>query len=128
LGGGIAGQGPNCNPTLVNTIVAFNTEGGGVYCDGSTAILSCSDVFGNGDGDWTECIGDQYGVNGNFSADPLFCGPDIGDYTLRSDSPCLPGNHPDGYACGLIGAFGEGCSGPTAVEQASWGDIKSMFR
>lgn len=36
--------------------------------------------------------------------------------------------HPDGYDCGLIGALGEGCSGPTAVEHTSWGGVKAMFR
>ena len=32
-----------------------------------------------------------------------------GDFTLEACSPCLPGNHPDGDACGPIGALDEGC-------------------
>jgi hypothetical protein len=31
------------------------------------------------------------------------------DYRLEPGSPCLPGNHPYGYDCGLIGAHGIGC-------------------
>ena len=38
------------------------------------------------------------------SADLLFCDAENGDYTLDACSPCLPGNHPDGVDCGLIGA------------------------
>ncbi len=47
-------------------------------------------------------------LGGNFEADPLFC--DQVDYLLREDSPCLPGNHPEGMDCGTIGARGAGCS------------------
>ncbi|RPJ41534.1 MAG: hypothetical protein EHM19_11710 [Candidatus Latescibacterota bacterium] len=74
------------------------------------------------------CIREQYGVNGNFSADPLFCDAPLGDFTLAATSPCLPGHHPDGDDCDLVGALGEGCAGGTAVEQTSWGGIKSLFR
>jgi hypothetical protein len=90
--------------------------------------LSCCDLFGNAGGDWVVGIADQEGIRGNFAADPLFCDPENGDLTLRSDSPCLPGNHPGGAACGLIGALGEGCAPPTAVERASWGGVKTRFR
>ena len=30
------------------------------------------DVYGNEGGDWTDCIADQLGQDGNISADPLF--------------------------------------------------------
>jgi hypothetical protein len=73
-----------------------------------------------------EGIEDQTGLNGNFSADPLFCNE--GDFTLRSDSPCLPGNHPDGADCGQIGARGQGCEAPTAVEPVTWGKLKAAYR
>jgi hypothetical protein len=64
---------------------------------------------------------------GDVVADPLFCDPENGDFTLSSQSPCLPGNHPDGVDCGLIGAFGQGC-GPVSIEKLSWGRIKGMYR
>lgn len=110
-------------------LVGFSATGAGIACSPSGAvILGCCDVFGNVGGDWVDCIGDQEGVSGNFSADPLLCGPDLGDFTLRSDSPCLPGQHPEDYDCDLIGAFGQGCSAPTAVERTSWSGVKALFR
>ena len=117
-GGGIAAD-ENSHPVFENSILwddaaATNNE---VYLDETSSIsVRCSDVQGGWPG------------TGNFSADPLFCDASTGDVTLRSDSPCLPGNHPDGYDCGLIGAFGEGCSGPTAVEETTWGGIKAMWK
>jgi hypothetical protein len=65
--------------------------------------------------------------------DPRFCepldcqaAPSVGgDYTLFSNSPCLPENSPCGL---LIGALGEGCDGPTATKPTTWGRIKSLFR
>jgi predicted outer membrane repeat protein len=145
LGGAIA-----CGETsfieLQGTIVAFSGQGEGVFCGDCGIAVTCCDIFGNAGGDWIGCIADQYGVNGNFSADPLFCDP--GDetipmlysgaspYTLHADSPCLPGNHPDGYDCGLIGAYGIGCGPSTsppvaksaAVEETTWGRIKVGYR
>jgi hypothetical protein len=89
--------------------------------------FSCSNLFGNAGGDWAGNIADQAHVAGNFSADPLFCDPERNDFSLDSQSPCLPGNHPDGADCGLIGALGEGCA-PVIVEQETWARIKSRYR
>jgi hypothetical protein len=61
----------------------------------------------------------------NFSADPMFCA--AGNYYLHSDSPCAPGNHPDGIDCGLIGPLPVGC-GPVSTETRTWGSIKAMYR
>jgi hypothetical protein len=146
-----------CYPpaTIENTIIAFNSggdpiEGGdGPY---NEAILTCCDIYGNLGGDWVGEIADQYGINGNFSADPLFCGPVAGSipmihaaasaYSLHANSPCLPGNHPDGCECGLIGAHGQGCgevfdpiakdtstkNGVAAVMKLTWGRVKVGYR
>lgn len=63
---------------------------------------------------------------GNFSADPLFCG--VGNYYIREDSPCAPGNHPDGYNyCGQIGPLPVGC-GTVKTKSATWGEVKAMYR
>jgi len=92
------------NATIDKTIVAFNTNGHGIYCDESTPNVSCTDIYGNSGGN-AVCGTD---AGGNFSADPLFCDAGAGDFSLRFGSPCLPGNHPNGAACGLIGALGLG--------------------
>lgn len=93
------------SPTLDNCIIAFGLGGDGVWCwdETSTVSLTCCDVFGNEDGDWVGSIADQYGINGNISADPLFCDREGGDFRVASCSPCLRG------ACVQIGAFGQGC-------------------
>jgi predicted outer membrane repeat protein len=134
-GGGIY-SGYSALPFIENTIIAFGLAGGAIGCGGASheAILTCCNIFGNAGGDWVGegCYGeiaDQYGVNGNFSACPSFCNAEGGDFTLCDESPCLPGNHPDAYDCGLIGAWGQGCScGPSATGQTSWGSIKAMYR
>lgn len=63
-------------------------------------------------------------AHSNFNADPLFCGPS--NTHLRNDSPCAPGNHPDGIDCGLIGPLPVGC-GPVRVETKTWGAVKALY-
>jgi hypothetical protein len=97
----------NCYPELDNCVIAFGLEGGAAAAqDGCGPVLRCCDVYGNAGGDWVDCIADQYGVDGNFSADPLFCDAGSGDLSLHTDSPCLPGYNPE---CGLVGAWAVGC-------------------
>jgi len=91
--------------TLTNTIVSFSTQGGAVSCaDSAAAALNCCDVYGNAGGDWVGCIAAQYGVDGNFSSDPMFCGSASGDYRLHVASPCA-----DAPGCGLVGDLSVGC-------------------
>src|SRR5262249_14097610 len=83
-----------------NTVIAFNDDAiHCMYSFGTTA--SCCDIFDNGSRDWAECLAGQGSINGNFSADPLFCDPQAGNLTLSAASPCAfqPGQ------CGLIGAL-----------------------
>jgi hypothetical protein len=109
------------NDIIEKTIVAYN--GWSLI----HASLSCCDVYGNDAGDWVGDIAGQLGANGNFPACPSFCA--AGDYRLCDESPCAPGNHPDGVDCGLIGAWDVGCAcGPSASQPSSWGGIKSLYR
>ena len=95
----------------------------------SEITLCCCDLYANEGGEWVGAIADQYGINGNFSACPSFCNVAGGDFRLCNESPCAPGNHPDGYDCGLIGAWPVGCScGPSRTEGTTWGKIKSIYR
>lgn len=110
-------------------VVAFNTGGPGIECTGGAPEvgIACSDLYRNEGGDWVGCVAGRLGEDGNFSADPLFCDLAEGDLTLTGHSPCLPGEHPEGADCGLIGALGYGCGDPTAVLPSSWGNLKSTF-
>jgi len=77
------------------------------YSNPSSLDLSCNDVYDNAGGDWAGEVGDQTGLNGNISANPLFCDTALGDYHIFSTSPCAPYNN----SCGvLMGALGVGCS------------------
>jgi hypothetical protein len=112
--------------TLDNTIIAFNGDCAAVL-GGSSMTLSCCNLYGNGGGDWVDGIEDQYGVRGNISEDPIFCDPEGGDLTLRSDSPCAPFTTPN-EDCDLIGALPVGCDPPTASRASTWGRIKAGKR
>ncbi len=94
---------------LASSIIALSLQGGAVHCESPASILlECCDLFGNEGGDWVGAIADQVNVGGNFSADPCFCDPGAGTYTLSADSWCLPGHLPWGCES-LVGALGEGC-------------------
>jgi len=110
---------------ISHTIVAFNLGGEGIYCSGGVS-LSCSNVYGNDGGDYEACIAGMNGVDGNISADPIFCGPESyeGPYYVRTDSPCAEHNNTPG--CGLIGAYGLSCVSYVdwdgGGDGSSWGD------
>ncbi len=101
-----------------------------VHCDFADGIdLNCCDVFDNAGGDFVGCIADEYGVDGNFSSDPLFCDVASGDYGIDASSPCAP----EGNDCAvLIGAYGVAC-GVTSVEElpdpgdSSISAVKSLY-
>lgn len=124
-GAGICFRLPDAQSRIENTIVAFSTSGTGVRADDGMQV-SCSDFFGNPGGDWIGPIAHLYGVDGNISENPLFCGPEAGDFQLGSDSPCRPFSPPN-EECDLIGAWPVGC-GPTPAASASWGRIKTLYR
>jgi len=65
-------------------------------------------------------------ASGNFSQDPEFCGPSLGNYFLQSDSPCAPGNCPYPIAPHLIGALPVWC-GTVKTETKTWGAIKELY-
>jgi hypothetical protein len=116
--------------SIERSIFAYNFGSVAIVSTGGDCPeLSCCDVFGNFMGDWVWCIAGQYGVNGNFSAHPLFCDGANGDFTLEDCSPCLPGNHPFGYDCGgVIGAYGSGCACGAPTVPSTWGMIKAMYK
>lgn len=95
---------------IENSIIAFNQGGSAGYCDPETDVaLVCCDVYGNAGGDYVQCFEGFEGINGNFSADPVFCDRENHDYTLWERlSPCLPENNECEV---LIGALGAGCTG-----------------
>ncbi len=108
-----------------NCIFTLNT--GIIAAAGCPITMECCDVYNTTGGDFVECLAGLEGVDGNFSAAPLYCGQWWGGYGIEWYSPCAPGNHPDGVDCGTIGAGWVGC-GPPAAEPSTWGTIKSIYR
>jgi hypothetical protein len=116
----------NNTVSFSTTIFAFNTGRLFEIDSTTTGEIGCCDIFGNSGGD---AIPDGLVDNGHhIFLDPLFCGtPVSGNYYLRSDSPCLPSNHPYPFVCQQIGALPRGC-GAVGTEEASWGDLKKIFK
>lgn len=110
------------NNTIDRTIICGTVDGAAIEVRSSavTPTLTCCDLYGNEGGDWADGIADQLGVNGNMSADPIFCDPENGDFRIADISPCSPLS-PDNPECGLIGAWGVGCNLIDAPEVAGTG-------
>ncbi|GJM44205.1 MAG: hypothetical protein DHS20C21_10470 [Gemmatimonadota bacterium] len=100
----------------------FTEAGVGFTMPTGLVSVTCNDSWGNG----TDWAGLDPTIGGNFSADPLFCDPDAGDYHLQWGSPCLPANSPDD--CGLIGAYGFGGCNSISVTPESWAQVKARYR
>jgi putative cofactor-binding repeat protein len=133
-----AGAGIFCtqasSPSIYQNIIADNyvqyariAGGGGIFCEDSTSApsISCCDVYGNTNANYGGTLADQTGLNGNFSLDPIFCAAASSDYQLHFLSPCMPGNHPDGIDCGLIGAMGGACDYVATLLQGYWTNVSS---
>jgi hypothetical protein len=117
-GGGVENRGGTVVQNLVvgsRRMYSSGGEGIAGYC----TDVTCNDSWGNEGGDFALGNCDTTGTH-NFSADPLFCGPD--DYHVSTGSPCLGLG-----ACGLIGAMSPAC-GVTAVRRTTWGAIKGAYR
>jgi predicted outer membrane repeat protein len=117
--------------TVQASILAFGSDGVPMNTHGGRMVdFTCVDVFGNADGDFVDVLAGRDDADGNFSADPRFCGLSEGLLSLSVDSPCLPGNHPTGSACGRIGALDAACAGPvtSSLKDLSWGRIKAAYR
>jgi hypothetical protein len=121
---------PAAGVMILNSVIANGYHGWPyLSMDCWEPWVTCTNVHGNTAGDWVGPLTGYEGRDGNFSACPSFCNALAGDFHLCDESPCLPGNHPDGYNCGVIGALGQGCScGPTASETTTWGAVKSRYR
>jgi len=86
---------------ISNTIFAFNQTG--IVSIMTTVDLACSDFYGNTVNDLEGVDPAILTMNGNFSADPLFCDTVTQFLHLTSGSPCLA----DGNSClESVGALG----------------------
>ncbi|HIB04379.1 MAG TPA: T9SS type A sorting domain-containing protein, partial [Candidatus Marinimicrobia bacterium] len=99
------------NTTLLNSIFWNNSpqeiyfDGNPEFVAGSTTAAFC-DIQGGQESIVTNDNGTVTWEEGNINADPLFCAPDSGDFSLAASSPCV-GTGQDGAN---MGAFGVGCN------------------
>ena len=109
-------------PSVRWCVIAFGTAGPVMICTADSAPLTNhSIIYGNAGGDALCGI-----ASDNLSVDPLFCGMDAQNVAVCANSPCLAANNAWGEA---VGALGAGCgSCGSAVQPASWGRIKSLYR
>lgn len=110
-GGGIRLAGSS-DLTVTRTILAYATDGGAVSTASGAAPLTigCSALWGNLGGDGSNLPAGTLRLPGIIVQDPKFCGTTgTFDYRLQNDSPCAPGQHPQGIDCGLIGALPVDC-------------------
>ncbi len=104
--------------TLSNSIIEGSEGHVAIFVDPGSFLTTTCNTF------WNNPWGTGIPLSAtDFEADPLFCSPDTGDFTLARNSPCLPAQ----TTCGQIGAFGEGCT-DISVDPVSWARLKSLFR
>jgi predicted outer membrane repeat protein len=111
-------------PIIEKSIVAFQ-EGMAFGCVNSAEPqINCTNIYGNTHGDWTNAIAGQIDIEGNISADPLFCSPypeSFFQFYLRDESPCAD----EIGGCSLMGAWTASCDyTPTYINSftAIWDD------
>jgi hypothetical protein len=107
---------------VTNNIICQNLGFGVTLCPVNPQDFTCNDVWGNewnGPANYDGC--DMTGMNGNISADPLFCAPQARDFSLDANSPCSGGLNP----CGLVGALDVGC-GVASIEESPRGPSASL--
>ena len=109
------------------SLLVFADEGSAVADYYSpNATVTCSDSYGNRDGDWNGSLSGLYGQDGNISADPLLADPlgDDPDYALTVGSPAWVGADP----CNHMGAvIYDGHPGPPIYGINSYSWNPSMF-
>ncbi len=105
-GGGMCLSSSN-TPTLINTILWGNSPEEFYFFESypNSITIHYSDIEGGEAGIVTNHNGTVYWLEGNINADPLFCDPDNGDFTLASNSPCIG----TGQGGANMGALGVGC-------------------
>ena len=102
----------NASPDIKNSIIAFQTGIGVLSLGTELPRISCTNIYGNTQGDWFGALEPQGRMDGNLNVDPLFCETNLSDFylfNLQEGSPCSI----EGGACSDMGAWPVGCDFPT---------------
>jgi len=108
-------------PSIVrNCVIAGGYGGPGAVRISNGTVTSECNVFWENEGG----VGHLVPGPTDREADPLFCDPVAGDFTVAENSPCLPAYS---GGCDLIGVYGIGCD-EVSVDPTSWTRTKALFR
>jgi len=117
VGGGFAGGPTGGDPVymenniVVNAAVQLRRLHGGCVC--------CNDLWNT-----TLELAEGERVEHNISADPIFCDPEGGNFTISRRSPCSADSVPEG--CQAMGAFAPDCD-LLPVRKVTWGGLKHLL-
>lgn len=117
------------SPRVTSSIIAFQDGTGIAAQGGAVPIITCTDLFGNSQGDWVGNISDQANGTDNLSADPIFCSDSPSTenmFSIQDDSPCGP----DANSCGALGAWPVGCMAVGAqlsLFEADWSGVHARL-
>lgn len=107
IGSAIAVSEWGSNPVIRRNLIVGNLHSAPLdYAFTSDVPTGCNLLWENEGGNSWPTSEYLLNLGGNIIANPLLC-PD--SWYLDQGSPALPGNHPSGSDCDLIGAFGQGC-------------------
>ena len=109
------------NTLVERNIIAFSGPLGGIACKGSTSPTIRNNLLWGIPQDRQNTCNDWWDSNGNVIADPLFCDIDVGDFSVRTNSPAL--THPSGP----LGAIESPGCGTVPVLPTTWGQIKARY-
>ncbi len=122
----VASGGKPLTQTITADIATLNGTAGIFGDAGGIYNISCCDAWSNGpagDQNYAGAIADQTEVAGNISANPLFCGPALNNFSLMEGSPALV------QSCGAMGARpAPGCAAPDAARKTPWSELKSIYK
>jgi hypothetical protein len=123
-GGGVSLEETSVGLDISWNIIASN-QSCGIACRYGTANSLGPNLFWmNGEGDIGFGSGScpaEWAANQIF-ADPQFCGPSVGNYTVSIESPALTGAVPMGVWTT------PGCGPGVPVRPTTWGRVKSLYR
>lgn len=102
--------------SVLYSIISHTVGGSAVRCIGDAwPCIDHCDIYANAGGD-TICGECDFLRNENISYNPLYCDGEAYDFTLHTDSRCLPAQNPWGEQ---IGRYGAGACGLSDVDDGA---------
>ena len=108
---------------LTRCVLVNATLGEALWATDDQLSISCTDIHGNAGGDWTGDWAWRLGAEDNLSVGPQFCHAD----PMAEEDWSIAEGSPTHEVCSM-GAWSVLPCGTSAIEELSWGGIKSLYR